>query len=74
MPGKKLPSNPITMANIFVLLFVFFQALKKKGVRTIPALNNLSPATSNGLSPTNPSFIRIKELPQTRQSSKKINH
>ena len=74
IPGKKLPSNPIKTAKLFVLAFVFFQALEKKGVSTIPALNNLKAATSKGLSATNPSFIRIKELPQTRQSSKNISH
>ena len=74
MPGKKLPSSPINTAKDLVLIFVFFHARKKKGRRTSPALSNRNPATSNGLSATNPIFIKIKELPQTRHSSKKINH
>jgi hypothetical protein len=78
--GMKLPNHPVKNNSPLKEDGIRFQALKAKGINTMPDVSIRREATCHGFNKALPSglnmpnFINTNELPQIRQRSIKRSH
>ena len=67
--GKKLPTKAEIIIHFHCLKVISFNLLKVKGINAKAEIIILIEPSSIAVKPTNPFFIRMKELPQMNESA-----